>query len=246
MQDIIIEQPWGGLGDNLQYSTLPKLYSKLGHNVYISSKNMYRNPEIYKLVWELNPYIKGISDLPTNAGAITYFNNFHKVVTENSIKNVELSHNLINGTEEYPEIYYTPKYIPELENIILFDTTSITLKNVYSNNKLAKSIDDIINNIINNYPELTAKHIHFTKISNNDIPIKCTDKYIINSIFDYCDAIFSCKIYISPQSGNSCLASSIKKKRQFPIIYMITPERHRDSYIQGEYHDYNNITRIYI
>ena len=32
---ICISQPWGGLGDNLAFSTLPELYSKLGHDVYI-------------------------------------------------------------------------------------------------------------------------------------------------------------------------------------------------------------------
>ena len=178
MEDIIIEQPWGGLGDNLQYSTLPKLYSELGHNVYISSRNAYRNPEIYKLVWELNPYVKGISDLPVNAGAITYFNNTWKNITNNPIKNMELSHKLNNGTEEYPEIYYTPKYISELENSILFDTTCITLKHLISNNKLEKIID----NIINNYPELNPMQVYFTNISNNYVSTKYTNKYLINSM----------------------------------------------------------------
>lgn len=31
---IIIEQPWGGLGDNLQFSTLPEFGKKLGYDVY--------------------------------------------------------------------------------------------------------------------------------------------------------------------------------------------------------------------
>ena len=69
MSKKILYQPWGGLGDNLQYSTLPELYNTLGHEFYISSKNVYRNPEIYKLVWELNPYVKGISDEEYNVGS---------------------------------------------------------------------------------------------------------------------------------------------------------------------------------
>jgi hypothetical protein len=35
MSKIIISQPWGGLGDNLHFSTLPELFSKKGYEVYI-------------------------------------------------------------------------------------------------------------------------------------------------------------------------------------------------------------------
>ena len=59
---IIISQPWGGLGDNLQFSTLPELYDKLGYEVYVSNNNKVRNKEIYDLVWGENPYIKGVID----------------------------------------------------------------------------------------------------------------------------------------------------------------------------------------
>jgi len=56
---IIISQPWGGLGDNLHYSTLPELFSNKGYDVYISNNNKVRNSEIFDLVWKMNPYIKG-------------------------------------------------------------------------------------------------------------------------------------------------------------------------------------------
>ena len=52
MNKVILYQPWGGLGDNLQFSTLPKLYSEIGYEFYISDQNVYRNPEIKKLVWD--------------------------------------------------------------------------------------------------------------------------------------------------------------------------------------------------
>ena len=37
---IVIYQQYGGLGDNLQYSTLPELYSKQGYDVYIHTNNV--------------------------------------------------------------------------------------------------------------------------------------------------------------------------------------------------------------
>jgi hypothetical protein len=60
---IVIHQQYGGLGDNLQYSTLPELYSKQGYDVYIHTNNVVRNKEIHDLVWELNPYIKGKEEI---------------------------------------------------------------------------------------------------------------------------------------------------------------------------------------
>lgn len=69
-KDIIISQEWGGLGDNLQYSILPELYSNEGYDVYISSNNNCRNNEIFEIVWKSNPYIKGVSLKKPNAGQI--------------------------------------------------------------------------------------------------------------------------------------------------------------------------------
>ena len=46
MDKAIFGQTWGGLGDNLQFSTLPGLYHKKGIDFYISSQNVQRNDEI--------------------------------------------------------------------------------------------------------------------------------------------------------------------------------------------------------
>ena len=62
-------QPWGGLGDNLQFTTLPKLFSEKGVDFFISQYNTYRNPEIYEFCWAKNPYVKGIVSNVANVGA---------------------------------------------------------------------------------------------------------------------------------------------------------------------------------
>lgn len=49
---IIIYQPWGGLGDNLQYSTLPELFNEKGIKCYIHVDNSTRNDnEVYDIIW---------------------------------------------------------------------------------------------------------------------------------------------------------------------------------------------------
>ena len=55
-KELVLHQPWGGLGDNLQFSTLPRRLHKLNCEFNISNKNAYRNDEIKKIVWDINPF----------------------------------------------------------------------------------------------------------------------------------------------------------------------------------------------
>ena len=209
MQPIIISQSWGGLGDNLQYTTLPELYSKLGHKVYISTKNAVRNQEIYDLVWKLNPFISGTSDLEPNAGeCIPYVNKGEDFVTA-----WEHVHGLFNGFRKYPVIYYKPKLIPKLINCILYDSTSVS---VVSPDIL---IQPSFQAVFDKYPDSTILKLEFTNYKNRDLPYFNHDKYIINSIYDLCDAIYSCKVMICLLSGASVLASAIKQDNPTPEIY---------------------------
>lgn len=55
---LIIQVMYGGLGDHLIYSSLPRLlFENYDIKTYISNKSLYRSPEIRKFVWESNPYI---------------------------------------------------------------------------------------------------------------------------------------------------------------------------------------------
>jgi hypothetical protein len=230
---IVIYQPWGGLGDNLQFSTLPRLYTEKGYDVYISKDNVYRNPEIYDLVWACNPYVKGISDSPSNAGScrgITIFNQ------ENCMKNMELTHGLSHGTSKYPEIYYQPKILPELENVLLYDMTSISSS--YSD----KFIEQRFQPIFEKYDNLERKKVVFSNIKNRDVSDLKDESIQINSIFEYCDVIASCKVFLCLFSGSSVLASSIKQDNPFPKIYCA---HHTPIKSKGFMFNFDNITFLY-
>jgi hypothetical protein len=231
-KDIIISQPWGGLGDNLQFTTLPRLYTELGYNVYISKDNVYRNPEIYDLVWKLNPYVKGISDLPSNAGACKGFNIYNPI---NCMQNMELTHGLSNGTTQYPEIYYKPKILPEFKNTLIYDVTSIASS--YSD----EFIKNCFTSVFNKYPELKRKLIRFKKINNRMTPHFDDDIIEISSIFEYSDIIASCDVFVSLFSGCSTLASAIKQDNSSPKIYTFHHTHIRDGYI----YKFNNINFNY-
>ena len=210
MTNIIISQPWGGLGDNLQFSTLPKLYSEMGHDVYISSRNTYRNLEIYDLVWKLNPYVKGIIDSEPNAGECKGYQ-----IGEDTqfIKNIERMHGFHNSPNKYPIIYYKPKRIESMATTVIYDMTSIS--SAYSDDFILERFTAVFAQ----YPESTVKKIVFKNIHNRATPDFNTETIEINSIFDYCDLIYSCKAFVCLYSGCSVLASAVKQDSQTPAIH---------------------------
>ena len=218
-EDIIIYQPWGGLGDNLQFTTLPELYKKAGHKVYISSKNAYRNNELYDLIWKLNPYVDGISDLPENAGSVKGIDGPH----EHFIRNVEYSHGLTDGYRDYPVIYYNPKKLDNIDNFIFYDTTSI------STNPTDEQLSKSFQSVFSKNPHLVPRRIEFSNIKNRAVEGLSHEPYILNSIYEYCDLLHSCKAFICGYSGSSVLASAIKQDASNPEIYCFTntdPEKY--------------------
>lgn len=57
-KQLVIQIPFGGLGDHLAYSSLPELlWQQKGIKTFISSKSIFRSEAIRNFVWELNPYI---------------------------------------------------------------------------------------------------------------------------------------------------------------------------------------------
>ena len=211
MSKKILYQPWGGLGDNLQYSTLPELYNTLGHEFYISSKNVYRNPEIYKLVWELNPYVKGISDEEYNVGSCM---NYTKVnPNESIIYNQEICHGF-DPINRLPKIYYTPKKLTEFNNKVILDISTVS-----TNPIIPKDLDDIIKINFPNQDIVVPKFKN--KIADNHKTVeffKDYDSIEIESIFHYCDIVNSSFYFICSFSGQSVLASAINKENTLCIM----------------------------
>lgn len=215
---IVIDPVHQGLGDNLQYTTLPELYSKHGYDVYISSKTKFRSNELYDLIWKLNPYIKGLSDLPPNAG----INKVEANKSTNSyIKNIELGHDLTDGYRKYPVVYYKPNKIEGIDNFLFYDPTFVS--------SLADTnFKNSFKTIFDKYPTMIPHMIKFKqaydnnpgeKIKKNSINSLETAVYEIENIKHFCDVLFSCKVFVCGFSGGSVLASAIKQDNPTPEIY---------------------------
>jgi len=248
-KNIIIYQPWGGLGDNLAFSTLPELYHKNGYEVYISKDNILRNTEIYELVWGKNPYIKGI--MSNEAGLVVGSTMQDKwppeYENEYFIHRIEIAHGFTK-TNFYPKIYYNPIYIEELNNNILIDLTGSS--QVYEINKYIEYIDYFVPLIIDK-KDKDIKIITFEKINPNVVfneiyeylktKIQKINYLKITSLINYCNVINSCDTIIIVNSGINSLAAAIKSDNKSPNILCYNPWSHFTPQAIKGFYNYKNV-----
>lgn len=231
----ILHQPWGGLGDNLQYSTLPERFSELGYEVYISDKNACRNFEIFELVWKLNPYVKGISSESANIGESFFVKNVVIKIKNNktgkivdkvasmhsrykraySNKSIIYNQEALHGFDpknETPKIYYKPKTIHDFQDKIFIDLSAV------SNTPIKpKNLDEYLQY---KHPNLKIIIPNFDKKIDNkqNINFNYNEDIKIQSIFHFCDLIHSCKHFYCCLSGQATLASALNKKETTVFI----------------------------
>ena len=205
MDDVILSAYHGGLGDNLQFSTLPEeFYKQQGRETYIWSQASFRNQEIYDLVWGCNPYIKGIKEGDWSAGDTP---DRHRVIESNCISNWEALHGL-KPTNKYPKIYYEPEKVSSFDNVILVDLSSISI--TYDADKILKLYDAVKKT----HEGMEFLSVEFTNKIKGATIIEpdVTGVVEIESIFTYVDLMYSSFGVISLHSGQNHLASAIKNQ----------------------------------
>ena len=113
---LVLQIKYGGLGDHLFYSHLPRIAkeSKKYTKVYISNFSEFRHQDYKKLIWDLNPYLDGFID---EAG---YIPNFSKIENNmNILDKIMLEFGIDDGIRFHePEIYYKPNFIQKFNKII--------------------------------------------------------------------------------------------------------------------------------
>lgn len=202
-QEIILAAYHGGLGDNMQFSTLPEeFYIQQGKETYIWDKAQFRNPEIYDFVWGSNPFVKGIKTGIWNAGDTPEigFSN----ICNCSIMNWEALHNLV-PKNKFPKIYYKPQKINGFSNIVLVDITSISVK--YD----LILLENILKKIEEQNKDMQYVLINFKKkIIEPKLQI-FKNKVEVENIFHYYDLMNSCGGFVGLHSGASCMSSAVQE-----------------------------------
>jgi dTDP-4-dehydrorhamnose reductase len=243
---IIVSQQWGGLGDNLAFSTLPELYSRFGYDVYLSSDNKTHNKEIHDLVWGHNPYIKGICDDLDGVvvGGETYFlwpSYEHNLYW---IERIEKGHGFSGQFNYYPKIYYQPTKHEKYEKYIIIDITGVSQTSEQKYKQLQQNI---------------RKYIHETNQCQTNIHCICfpylqkeeNKQYFpeyqvihISTIYEYCDLLYSCNCLLTHNSGSHNLASAIRQNNPTPEIICWNEWSNKPEYERKGYFCFPNVRYI--
>jgi len=214
---------WHGLGDQLQFSTLPELFTELGYDVYISEECNYRNMEIKDLVWRTHPYIKGFVNEPAQAG--------HPVpmqqVTSSIVSNWEIAH-FGKVFNKYPKLYYKPKILPELQGKVLLDLSAGS--DPYVEDILEKAVVEKLGDTPNTDVLQIAFEQDISLPHNGEVSVYLKDKYptyTVRSIFEYVDCIASCKEFVCLMSGGAVVSSALQHMSLTPptTVFMSVPKK---------------------
>ena len=208
MMKVYFGQPWGGLGDNLQFTTLPRLFSEKGVDFFVSQHNTYRNPEIYEFCWANNPYVKGIVSNVANIGHV------HLIFKKEELIILYLLQRYvwIFGSGRYPEIYYDAKVLDEYKDKTIVDLSAHTLlKNNVGEFYNADYLFFLVGQLV---PEdalfVSFKNVNSLSLSGG-FPFE-SNELVVENIFEYANIINSAKRYFCLYSGGNSMAAAVKYK----------------------------------
>lgn len=205
---LIIEIPYGGLGDHLFHSHIPRIAKEVGgyQQVYISNKSLYRHPDNKKLVWDLNPYIDGFTEKSGKScdlEAIVKKLGKLKNSETNLLDEIMFHYSLDDGERSHePEVYYEPKFIEEYHKII-YDPNYLSCVGAVNSNYMMLFLE--------------KKGIYFDAImklrNQNALYEPNDDDDFINTktLFAFCDLVHSSKKLYCLTSGTATLAAALRK-----------------------------------
>lgn len=204
---IVVELVYGGIGDCLVWSTLPRLLKDTYDiDFYLSRKSLevLRQPDIFKLCFESNPYFKGIAD----TGDVFFFRSFESdksiwsIMTDregpNAIETLERQFGVVGYGR--PELYYKPKLVPAYKDIIILDENTVTGKKLGWRFKKDAFLREAL--------KYAASKESIERVD----PKK-------QSLFEYVDMIYSCKRFVGTFSGGASIAACFDKP--FSVIWPI-------------------------
>lgn len=196
---LVIEVPYGGLGDHLFFSHIPRIAkaTKGYDKVYISKVSPIRRSEHMDFIWGKNPYVDGFTSMP---GQVYRGSQLDQM---NILDQVMLFYGLDDGVRFHePEIYYKPKILDEYVGKVIFDPNFVTkLNDTLTLARVTKYLKD--NNI--------KVDMQF-KPRGDCSPLMGCEYYIEDKSFEeFCNIIYSCKEIYSYATGTAVLAAALGK-----------------------------------
>lgn len=203
---LTIHVEYGGLGDNLFLSHIPRIAKESGKfdKIYLAKRTQFRSQDIYKMIWEMNPFLDGVIEdegisvvLPKEAWTAIQ----HK---EGNILDFMLIELGLDDGERFhePELYYKPQCNEILQSKVIYDPNYVT------------NAGDSV------YPGMVDRYFHENGIGI-DYMLRPRGKYVTlhslkeqyttKSLFDFCDALHSAKDVYCYATGTATLCAAIGK-----------------------------------
>lgn len=204
-QYYLIDPFYGGLGDHLFYSHLPRAIKEKWpeSQIYLSRDVAFRSQEIYKMVWEKNPYLDGFAERsefdwePRKESVLSKGKHIMTILLENYGLDLED----IGIPEPLPEIYYTLRH----DDVPMF---GIVIDLNYSSFVGAILRSDIY--------KLVNKFKHKAIFINPDSDLKkvlpSSSIYQTKSLFEYAAILMNAGSIICLGSGGATLAQALGKR----------------------------------
>lgn len=199
MNTLVLEIKYGGLGDHLFYSHIPRIAKTSGsyQRVMLSDQSQFRHPDYRKLVWECNPYFDGFTE---ENGVYPEFATVPS--GENLLDRIMLSLGLDDGLRWHePELYYQTKQVPKLYDLAIYDPNYVSYVGDFCSSDL--------------YRYLGRKRIHLDakmKLREFYVDAPVADGIIDTpNLEDFCDLIVSCGNFYCLSSGAATLAAALGK-----------------------------------
>lgn len=198
---IVLDFNYGGLGDILVFSSLPRLlYQQYGVEFYLDelTQHKFRNNDFKQLCFELNPYFCGYEKAEKSFSIrfFTYDIGFWGWVFDRGLKNLSIAveEQFQLSGDGLPEIFYEPNKIEKYETVILVD------RNRYTGEKMGLVTRDecesnIISRLLSHDSSVTVEYVEQGR----------------QDVFSYVDMISSSKYFICQLSGGNSLAAAMKK-----------------------------------
>ncbi|OHB79356.1 MAG: hypothetical protein A2Z25_15850 [Planctomycetes bacterium RBG_16_55_9] len=195
----VIEVKYGGIGDHLFYSHLPRIAKQSGKfdRIYVSNHSEFRSPEYRRLVWECNPYVDGFCD---ENGEYPLFDSVEEGM--NILDKIMLLQGLDDGKRFHePELYVRFQPRPDLCDAVVYDPNFVS----YVGDISSEEIESFLRN----------NHIHVThqmKLWEKNCAIEYYDTILrTDSLEEFCRVIISCRQLLCLSSGTATLAAAIGK-----------------------------------
>lgn len=201
MSELILQIQYGGLGDHLFYSHIPRIAKETGtfSRVYISNKSEFRHPDYKKLIWDQNPYIDGFVD---REGLYPIFEKLEP--NENLLDRIMLLLGIEDGKRFHePELYFKPKLRNDLAGKVVYDPNFVSYVGDIQNGKS-----------VGKWMKQNGTSIDYQmKIRGKNLGVSVPNQVLETpTLEEFCSVLISCGELYCLTSGTATLAAALGKK----------------------------------